>query len=195
MDVNENGEGSTPEPSWFYDDGVPGNGDRPDYLPEKFKTLADAAKSYSALEKRLGQAPREYDLSKVEDWLDPEFEGIKEMTEYARERHVPQDVFDKIFDTLNGYMDGFAPSVDAEKQKLGDDAANRLEKLGNWISSNFSEEAASAITSGLKTADQVKALEEVRSKMMSNDVNIPTGNESSVPKQDLKSVQNEMSGS
>ncbi len=33
--------------------------DRPQWLPEKFKSAEDMAKAYSELEKKLGQAPQE----------------------------------------------------------------------------------------------------------------------------------------
>ena len=33
--------------------------DRPEWLPEKFKTPEDMSKAYSELEKKLGQAPKE----------------------------------------------------------------------------------------------------------------------------------------
>ena len=52
---------------WSYADGVPGNGDAPEYFKsDKYKTLADQAKAYTDLEKKFGSftgAPEEYALN------------------------------------------------------------------------------------------------------------------------------------
>jgi hypothetical protein len=76
------------------------------------------------------------------------------------------------------YMDEFNIDYDAEKQALGDKADERLEILNNWAKSNLSENSFYALTSNLRTADAVLALEELRSKMLGQNTVIP-GNEQS----------------
>lgn len=180
------------EPSWHYDEGMPGSGDRPEWLPEKFKTVADAAKSYSELEKRLGNAPKEYDLSKGEKWIDKEYEPFKEMLDVAKSKHVSQDVMDKMLDSVGKYLDEFKIDYSQEKAKLGENADQRLEVIDNWAKSNFSKETYDALTNNLNTADAVKAIEEVRNKMNANATAIPTGQDILPGAPTLQEVQSEL---
>lgn len=166
-------------PLWWIDDNLPGSGDRPDWLPEKFKTAKDVANSYKELESRLGSAPKEYDFSKGESWLDPEFESIKQMADYAKSKNVPQDVMDKVLESVGSYIEDFKVDFAKEKEKLGPDADDRLQVLDNWAKANFSEETFDALTSTMNNADAIKAIEEIRTKMIENNNNIPSGNESS----------------
>lgn len=181
------------EPSWYIQDGVPGVGDRPQWLPEKFKSVEDIAKSYSELEKRVGSAPKEYDTSKGESWIDTEFAPLKEMLDFAKTKHVPQDVMDKVFESVGNYLNEFKVDYSQEIQKLGDKAQERLQVLDNWAKSNFSEETYAALTNNMRTADAIKAIEEVRNKMNSNTTTIPTGeydNNANAPT--LQDIQSEM---
>ena len=163
-------------PSWYWDDNTPGVGDRPDYLPEKFKSVADAAKSYSELEKRFGNAPNEYDLSKGESWIEPDYEPFKEMLGLAKDRRVPQDVVDSMLDSVGKYLDEFKIAPSEELAKLGDNAEERLKVLDTWAQSNFSKETYEALTSHLNTANAIKAIEEIRTRMNANTTVIPGNN-------------------
>jgi len=167
------------EPSWWWDDNTPGNGDRPEYLPEKFKRVSDIAKAYKELEQRIGSAPSEYDLSKGESWIEPDYEPFMEMAEYAKSRHVPQDVMDKMLESVGKYLDEFKTDPMVEIEKLGGDAKDRLKKLNNWARSNLSEQTFAVLSAHMKTADAIQALEEIRGKMMSSETRIPSNNESS----------------
>ncbi len=98
------GEG-TETPSWYWDANTPGQGDRPEFLPEKYKSVADVAKAYKELESRLGTAPKEYDFSKGESWIESDYEPFQQMAEFAKSKHVPQDVMDKMLETVqSGYV-------------------------------------------------------------------------------------------
>lgn len=179
--------------SWWIDEGMPGTGDRPDWLPEKFKSVADMSKSYNELERRVGSAPNEYDMSKGEGWIEPDYGPIQDMLEFAKSKHVPQDVMDKMFESVGKYLDEFNIDPNEERQKLGDKAEERLQVIDNWAKANFSQETYDALTSNLRTADAIKAIEEVRNKMNSNATTIPNSNHDdarSVPS--LQDIQAEM---
>jgi hypothetical protein len=167
------------QPSWYIDEGIPGVGERPAWLNEKFKTAADLAKSYTELEKKFGMTPEEYDLSKSR-YLDKDYTPIQEFLTLAKDKRVPKDVVDKMVDSIDKYMDEFAIDYAEEAQKLGDNAKERLNTLDNWAKANLSKEAHSALLKNLKTADSIKALEELRSKMMSNNTTIPGGNDADI---------------
>lgn len=179
----ESPEQTPPEnaPSWWWDANTPGVGDRPDFLPEKYKTVADVAKAQRELEKRLGQAPEKYDFSKGQGWIEEDYEPFQEMAEYAKSRHVPQDVMDKMLETVGLYLDEFKTDIGEEKAKLGEKATERLQVLNNWAKSNLSEKAFQVLSSTMRTAEAIEALEEIRNKMLGEKTMIPGGNESSTP--------------
>ena len=179
--------------NWWIDEGNPGIGDRPEWLPEKFKSVADVAKSYSELEKRVGSAPKEYDLSKAESWIDPDYEPFQEMMDFAKQKHVPQDVFDKVLESVTKYLDEFNIDYSQECLKLGEKAEERLSTLDNWAKANFTEDTYAALANSIQTADGIKALEEVRNKMNSNATVIPNSNhESTTAAPTLQDIQSEM---
>ena len=179
-DPNNNTPPETPaSPAWFIDDGVPGVGDRPSWLHEKFKTTADLAKSYHELEKRVGTVPDDYDFSKSK-YLDPDYVPFHELKQVAKDKRVPQEVIDKMLESVDKYMDEFTYDDDEEIKKLGDNAQERLVTLNNWAKANLSNDSYEALTSNLRNAESVKALEELRNKFMSTSTHVPNGNDGAV---------------
>ncbi len=178
MALQDAGTQQTQEPAWWLDDNTPGVGERPDWLPAQFKKASDVAKSYAELQKRFGEAPSEYSWEAGKGWVEPDYEPFQELAQYAKSKRVPQDVMDKMLSSVGKYLDEFGVDYEAEKAALGDDADQRLDVLNNWAKSNLSENAFFALTSNLRTADAVMALEELRSKMLGQNTMIP-GNQQS----------------
>jgi len=177
--TTENTNTETETPAWFIDEGMPGVGARPSWLPDKYKTVADLAKSNAELEKKFGNAPDDYDFSKSK-YIDPDYVPFQELKEVAKEKRVPQDVIDKMLGAFDKYMDEFSLDKAEEIKKLGPDAEQRVTTLDNWAKANFSKESYEALTSTLRTAESIKAFEELRGKMMSTNPQVPTGNEGAV---------------
>ncbi len=173
----ETNEQSSPETSWWIDEGIPGVGNKPEWLGEKFNSTAELAKSYQELEKRVGSAPESYDFSKSK-FLDPEYEPFKELQELAKSKRVPAEVMDKVLESVDKYMNEFSIDYVEERKKLGEGANEKLTLLNNWAKANLSEASFKALTGQLNTAEAVQALDEIRSKMMSSTNTIPNGNES-----------------
>lgn len=163
-------------PSWFIDEGIPGVGERPAWLGEKFKTAADLARSYSELEKKFSQTPEEYDLAKSR-FLDADYVPFQDFMELAKEKRVPKEVMDKMVESVDKYMDEFSIDYSEEIKKLGDNAQDRIRTLDNWAQANLSKDAYEALTENLNNAAAIKALEELRGKMMSGNPVIPNGND------------------
>jgi hypothetical protein len=181
------------EPKWFIDEGVPGVGERPAWLGDRFKTAADLAKSYKELEQRIGVVPESYDFSKSEH-LDPDYTPFQELQELAKSKRVPQDVMDKMVESVDKYLNEFTIDYSQERAKLGDNAKERLTTLDNWAKANLSENSYNALTDNLKTADAVLAIEELRNKIMSNNTVIPNGNDgSSTAGNSMEELQAELS--
>lgn len=166
-------------PTWFIDDGIPGIGNRPEWLSDKFKTVAHMAKSYSELEKKFGTAPEEYDFSKSR-YLDADYTPFQELKQIAKEKRVPQEVMDKMIDSVDKYMDEFKVDYNEELKKLGDNAKERLTTVDNWAKANLSKDSYEALSSSLTNAESFKAIEELRGKIMSSNPQVPTGNDGAV---------------
>jgi len=180
------------QPAWFIDENMPGVGERPAWLPEKYKSVADLAKSNAELEKRLGTAPEKYDFSKSK-FLDPDYVPFQELQSFAKEKRVPQEVMDKFIESIDKYVDEFSTNDDEELKRLGENAKERVEVLDNWAKANLSKDGYEAITKNMRTADSIKALEELRGKFMSNIPQVPgnNGNVSAAPS--LEDVKMELS--
>jgi len=172
-------EGQNETPSWYLDDNMPGTGPRPNWLPDKFKSVAELAKSNSELEKKLGTVPDDYDFSKSK-YLDQDYVPFQELKNLAKEKRVPQDVMDKMIDSIDKYMDEFSTDEKEEVKKLGDNAKERLTTLQNWAKANLSDASFKALAGNLRTAESIKALEELRGRMMSNTPQVPNGNDGAV---------------
>jgi hypothetical protein len=181
----------TTQPSWFIDDGIPGVGERPSWLPDKYKTVADLAKSNSELEKRLGTAPEKYDFSRSK-FLNPEFAPFQELQAFAKEKRVSQDVMDKFIDSVDKYMDDFKINPDEEIKALGENAKERVEILDNWAKANLSKDSYEALIGSVNTASSIKALEELRGKFMSSTPQIPGNNGTIASAATLDDVKQEL---
>jgi hypothetical protein len=169
-------EQNNDQPKWFIDEGIPGIGERPSWLNEKFKTVADLGKSYSELEKKVGTPPEEYDFSKSK-YIDPSLEEFNELRKVAKDKRVPQEVMDKMLQSFDSYLDKNTINPDEEMKKLGENAKERLSTLENWAKANLSKDSYDALTNNLRDANSIKALEELRTKMMSNTPHVPNGND------------------
>lgn len=170
---------SDQSPQWYIDEGIPGVGNRPTWLSEKFKSAADLAKSYSELEKKFGSAPEEYDFSKSK-YLDPDYVPFLELKQIAKDKRVPKEVMDKMLESVDKYMDEFSTDYSEEYKKLGDNAKDRISVLDNWAQANLSKDSYEALVPNIRTAESIKALEELRGKMMSTNPQIPNGNDGTI---------------
>ena len=163
-------------PTWFIDEGVPGQGPRPAWLPDKFKTVADLSKSFTELEKKLGHVPEEYDFKKSKH-LNPEYAPFVELQQLAKDKRTPKDVIDKMIDSVDSFLDQTKIDPEKELAKLGDNGKDRIALVDNWAKANLSKESSEALIGSPRTAETIKALEELRGKMMSNTTHVPGGNE------------------
>lgn len=176
-EVDESAKSKT-ESEWYWDDGIAGEGPRPSYLSPKYKSVAQAAKAQKELESKLGSAPEKYSFEKAESWIEPEYESFQKLAEFAKSKHVPQEVMDVFLESVTDYLDAFKPDIESEKKALGENYKQRLTTLNNWAKSNLSEESFNALASTMRTADSIKAIEEIREKMMSENTIIPTNQSS-----------------
>ena len=107
-----------------------------------------------------------YELPKLPEGVTEELVNANPMTEWWKnfcfENAYDQEVFEE---GVNKYVDmylGNQVDVDAEKEKLGENADARLDAVNNWASSVFSPEQYEAISASLgQTVDGIEALEKM----------------------------------
>ena len=122
-------EGILEEPKWWLSKDSPMQGDIPEWMPSQFKSVEALATSYKELQKRFGQAPDSYDLTKGGGWANPEYQGFKEMIELGQKYRVPGEFMDKMLESVGGYIDSYAFKPESVIEKLGEGANERLDLL------------------------------------------------------------------
>ncbi len=143
-------------------------GERPEWLKEKYKSVEDQAKAYSELESKFGGftgAPEgEYELTLpegIEGEFDLEDPRLSWFQETAKQAGMNQDTFSSM---LHGFIQSEVearPNPEAEINALGDNAQARLKALGEWGRANLSEEVFEKFRGVATTAEGVEALEAI----------------------------------
>lgn len=164
------------------------NSQRPEWLPEKYKSPEELAKAYKELESKLGTKEEDY-RKKIVDEL--QAEAFKDRPASAGEYALPDFVneeesinsdllkwwADHSFE--NGYsQDEFAkgieiyknsmpqgPDLDAERVKLGDSANQRIDAASMFAMKFFPEKTLPAIERLCESAEGIMALEVIMESM------------------------------
>lgn len=138
--------------------------ERPEWLPEKFKTPEDLAKSYSELEKTLKEkgkvAPEEYELPEDVD-LNVDDDVFKGFIDVAKDANLSNEQLSSVlrYAQESGILDN--PDYDEEMKKLGKDKDDILNGLTNYATSKLSEQEAETLSSMVYTAEQAKLLNKI----------------------------------
>jgi hypothetical protein len=152
------------EPEWWIDDKTPGQGTRPDWMPQNYKKLSDIAKSHSELEKKLGGftgAPEEYNLSDLE--IDESELVVQELKAVGKELNMNQDGLKKILGRLYTAVETESEAnLEDQVKALGKDGERLLTQYKN-LSSEYAPEKAEVIKSWIRTADDLKMINELLS--------------------------------
>ena len=150
---------------WMWDEGMPGNGPRPDWVKPKYKSVAEQAKAYPELEKQLGQlgsAPDNYDLTDFQDKLKTDNPSLQKFMETAKKSRLGQDTFKEMLGTLVEYEQSLLPNSDIETAKLGPNANQTIETVRQWAANNLSQEACDVLGKIGNRADVIKFVDELR---------------------------------
>lgn len=162
---------------------------RPEWLPEKFKTPEDLAKSYSELQSKLGA--KDEDLRKLiieeiqneafadrpenvgdyklpdsiesEDAVDNEL--LKWWSEHSFENGFSQEEFEQGIEMYAQAVLGSEPDLEAEAEKLGENANARIEAASVFANKFFPEESLPAIERMCESHEGILALEAIMSAM------------------------------
>jgi len=178
------------EPSWYWDNDRPGEGDKPSWLKDKYKTVTDQAKAYVEAEKFLGntRAPDDYDLTRYEKYLDKENENVCEFVSRAKKNNMSQEMVEDLLEPLIKHSESLTPNIDVEMAKLGENAQARLDVLDQWAANTLSDKAITALGNIVHTAEAVELLDEIRQKFNSSQSQ-PPSQMHNVSKQEVLTVE------
>lgn len=169
---------SVSEPSWYLADGIPGTGERPDYLEAKYKTVSEQAKAYKEAQKLLGvqgPAPETYDFSEVQDHINQDNPVIQDFIAFAKQNRLSQDAVSKSLKTWVDYNKSLEPNADEEIAKLGTDGMQKVTTIQNWIKNNLSDTSVKALANLPVKADVIKMLDEMRQLHANMQAKVPAG--------------------
>lgn len=179
---------------------------RPEWLPEKFNTPEDLVNSYSSLESKLGKGElelRESIMNEIEseafanrpekagDYTLPE--GMDELatdpniewwSNFAWENGFSQDEFNEGLSRMMPPQ----PDLDAEIEKLGDNANARIEAVALWSQKNLPAEFEQEVMRMGETAEGVQLLEHFMSALSSGGVSGDATTPTVLGKQELESM-------
>lgn len=181
----------TGDPQWYYAEGVPGEGNRPEWLPDDMNMMqySEQAKNFeeraNGLRKQLGSqthAPEEYTVSldqEVADYFNITSDDplITNFMETAKEADLSQEGFNSI---INSHFEKQAEMAvsqmeaqEAEFKDMGIDADKTFDQISNWMNVNLSPEATDAFSDFITSAPHMKAMQEFISKTSTMN-NIPS---------------------
>lgn len=180
--------------------------------------LENLASSYNSLEKKLGSrtedlskqiredlemeklksAPEEYKVNlpelpeNVDVSVSDDMEIVQWWKDTAKKNGLSQEQFDQGVEMFVNNAIATLPDMNAEMQRLGDNAKERVEAAELWSKKNLSPESYQTFSSVASTAEGVKVIEEIMK--MTKDSPMPsTPTQVSVAPnlQDLKSMIND----
>ena len=186
--------------------------ERPEWLPEKYKTGEDLAKAYKELESKLGTKEEDFRAKFMEeiqteafkdrpetagDYQLPDFvdqeqavdnDLLRWWSEHSFENGYSQDEFQKGLEMYMQASMADVPDPDVEMQKLGDNANARVEAAALFANQFFTEEHMPAIERLTETADGLQALEFIMEKMKSPSVNVDSNPVGQITEEGLRAM-------
>ena len=186
--------------------------ERPEWLPEKYKTGEDLAKAYKELESKLGTKEEDFRAKFMEeiqseafkdrpetagDYQLPDFvdqeqavdnDLLRWWSEHSFENGYSQDEFQKGLEMYMQASMADVPDPDVELQKLGDNANARVEAAALFANQFFTEEHMPAIERLTETADGLQALEFIMEKMKSPSVNVDSNPVGQITEEGLRAM-------
>jgi len=140
---------------------------RPTWLPEKFKSPEEMAKSYSELEKRFGQ-PKQ-DATKTEQPQDATQQPVSGFQKYSDEYFSNGKLSDETYSELatkgipkeyvDQYMKGFEATQEAQSQAIISDVGGeeQFKAMSTWASEALSETELEAYNRAVSSGNKDEA--------------------------------------
>ena len=185
---------------------------RPEWLPEKFNTAEDLAKSYDELSKKLGtkeedmrnsileeiqsqafsdrpDSAGDYQLPDiVDDSLAVDSDLLKWWSEHSFENGYSQSEFEQGIEMYAQAISANQPDLDAEMAKLGDNANARIDAASAFANKFFPSSALPAIERMCETHEGIIALEAIQEAMKDGTFSEPVQAAGRISQDDLNEM-------
>jgi len=144
---------------------IPQTEDRPEWLPEKFKTPEDMSKAYAELEKKLGQAPKEDQAEveqseeKAEDEAEQSEENVSEAYQavaeaskefFENDGQLSEETYNALEkaglprDLVDSYAAGQQALLASEEGQIKAVAQGNYDAMAEWANENLPQEEIDA---------------------------------------------------
>jgi len=184
---------------------------RPEWLPEKYKSPEELAKAYKELESKLGTKEEDYRKKIVEelqaeafkdrpassgeyqlpDFVDSEesvnSDLLKWWADHSFENGYSQEEFAKGIEIYKNSMPQ-GPDLNAERVKLGDSANQRIDAASMFAMKFFPEKTLPAIERLCESAEGIMALEVIMESMKDGSFTTQANSSGGSTEADLKEM-------
>lgn len=175
------------DPKWYWDKNTPGAGDRPEWLPDTYKTVEDLAKRAEGLRKQVSQiknAPEngEYTLNvdpEVAEYFNVKSDDplINSFKQKALESNISQDGFNSLLDMYFNHqltvIEERMANENKEFEKLKINPTETYERLKSWGTNNLSSDDAEVMMGMSLTPTQMKVMTSIINKFAGSN-NLPS---------------------
>ena len=148
--------------------------DRPEWLPEKFKSAEDMAQAYAELEKKLGQAPKEdtEESEQVEEKAEDDEEQTEENTSEAykavaeaskeffeNDGQLSEETYNALEKSgypkhiVDSYAEGMAALAEKQQGELNSLTQGNYEAMVEWANENLPQEELNSINNTITSSD------------------------------------------
>lgn len=188
-------EGMGQDPEWFIDASIKGEGPRPPWLKEKYKSVSDQASAYSELEKKLGEfkgAPKDGYKFEEADGLNLEDPMLQKFLPKFKEMNMSQDAVKTLINEWGEYQKSMTHiDVKEEIRKLGIEGEDMIAKTNQWMKNNLDPKVMETVQSWIHTAEDMQALNALRSFQPLSRSPTPNEMQTSFSYETLAEVKNE----
>jgi hypothetical protein len=192
------------EGQWMWTDGVVGNGEKPEWMLDKYSSVEAQAKAYKDAERRIGEqnqrlgaftgAPDKYDFSSIEDEsfkFDDQDKTFNQFITECQNGNVSQDFAVKIASLAKNMITKDSVKIEEEAKSYGPSFNSDAKNIKNWVGNNNAEVDANALLESVKTAGAMRAL---RNLMNSQGFNVPGNEVHEPPRETIKDLKQEFVG-
>ena len=186
--------------------------ERPEWLPEKFKTEKDLVESYQSLEKKMGQKEEdlkktwEEDMNKLAYENRPDKKGdyilpenidqtmasdnplLNWWVDHSFENGFSQEEFAQGIEMYAKGIEANLPNTTQEEARLGDNSSERLQAVELFANQFFPEDMQKSVEKITETADGVFVLEHIMEQQKTSQ-NIQTEPANRITQEGLESMQ------
>lgn len=164
------------ESNWLWADGVNGDGDKPDWLQGRYKSVADQAKAYTELEKKFGEfqgAPKDGYKFDDFDGINPEDPLVNHFAQTFKDLNLSQNGFNRIVNEFAEFqMNHAKQAMEQEYKALGPNGKQQVNQVSTWIDNTFNDDVAATMKNWLMSKADVEAVQALMSIQPSS--NVPT---------------------